>query len=162
VPVIVLSARGSVADRIDGLELGADDYLAKPFSPAELVVRIRRLLERAGNGHSTDELADSQPLRLDDLSIDLARHEVTIAGKPINLTLAEFRLLAALVAADGRVLTRDQLMDAIHGPDGVVLDRTVDVHVGRLRQKLGDDPVAPRYVTTVRGVGYRINTVGGV
>ena len=154
VPVIMLSARGRVEDRIEGLETGADDYLAKPFSPAELVVRVRRLLERAGlngNGSATDD----QPLQLGDLSVDLARHEVRIDGSVVDLTPAEFRLLTALLAARGRVLTRDQLMDAVHGADGLVLDRTIDVHVGRLRQKLGDDPASPRYVATVRGVGYR-------
>lgn len=159
-PVVMLSARGTVHDRIEGLELGADDYLPKPFSPAELVVRVRRLLDRAadGNGHSRARAAVSASGRLQhrDLVLDLDRHHVTRAGKSVSLTLAEFRLLAALLEADGRVLTRDQLIDAIHGPDGLVLDRTIDVHVGRLRQKLGDDPAAPRYVATVRGVGYRL------
>jgi len=159
-PVIMLSARGTVDDRIEGLALGADDYLAKPFSPAELAVRIRRLLERtAGNGRQMPTSAAASPaLRMHhaDLVVDLDRHAVTRAGEPVELTLAEFRLLAALIGADGRVMTRDQLIDAVHGPDGLVLDRTIDVHVGRLRHKLGDDPAAPHYVATVRGVGYRL------
>jgi len=159
-PAIMLSARGAVDDRIVGLELGADDYLAKPFSPAELVVRVRRLLQRsAGTTQvASAPAAATEPLRVADLTLDPDRHEVVLGGAPVNLTLAEFRLLAALLSAGGRVLTRDQLIDALHGADGLVLDRTIDVHIGRLRHKLGDDPAAPRYVATVRGVGYRVPT----
>jgi DNA-binding response OmpR family regulator len=150
-PVIVLSARGTVGDRIEGLEIGADDYLAKPFSPAELVVRVGRVLDRVA-----DERADSgRLLQHGDLTVDADRHQVTIAGRPVALTAAEFRLLTALLEADGRVLTRDQLMDAVYGIDELVLDRTIDVHVGRLRDKLGDDAASPRYISTIRGVGYR-------
>jgi DNA-binding response OmpR family regulator len=150
-PVIVLSARGTVGDRIEGLEIGADDYLAKPFSPAELVVRVGRVLERAG-GIGADQ---REILEHGDLMLDTTRHEVTIGGRPVTLTAAEFRLLTALLEAGGRVLTRDQLMDAVYGIDELVLDRTIDVHIGRLRDKLGDDAAAPRYVATIRGVGYR-------
>jgi DNA-binding response OmpR family regulator len=150
-PVIVLSARGSVGDRIEGLEIGADDYLAKPFSPAELVVRVGRVLERTGEGGPDQR----DILEHGDLVLDTTRHEVTVAGRPVSLTAAEFKLLAALLEAGGRVLTRDQLMDAVYGIDELVLDRTIDVHVGRLRDKLGDDAGAPRYVATIRGVGYR-------
>jgi DNA-binding response OmpR family regulator len=158
-PVVMLSARGQVDDRIAGLELGADDYLAKPFSPAELVVRVRRLLERTSHSAGPAPGAvPEEPLRAADLALDPNRHEVLLHGTPLNLTLAEFRLLHALMSADGRVLTRDQLIDALHGVDGIVLDRTIDVHIGRLRQKLGDDPQAPRYVATVRGIGYRMPT----
>jgi len=155
VPVIMLSARAATDDRIEGLELGADDYLAKPFSPAELVVRVRRLLDRSAESASTSPAAHREPLRVADLTLDPERHEVLRNGDTVSLTLAEFRLLAALLSADGRVLTRDQLIDALHGGDGLVLDRTIDVHIRRLRQKLGDDPASPRYVATVRGVGYR-------
>jgi DNA-binding response OmpR family regulator len=151
VPVIVLSARGTVVDRIEGLEVGADDYLAKPFSPAELVVRVGRVLDRAGDGGQ----ADSAVLEHGDLVVDTARHEVSAGGRPVVLTAAEFRLLTALLEAGGRVLSRDQLMDAVYGIDELVLDRTIDVHVGRLRDKLGDDAAAPRYIATVRGAGYR-------
>ncbi len=157
-PVIVLSARGGVGDRIDGLEAGADDYVPKPFSPAELVVRVRRVLERTGGTEpatASDTGASPETLRHADLEVDRARHEARVAGRPVALTTAEFRLLAALLEAGGRVLTRDQLMDALYGIDEVVLDRTIDVHVGRLRDKLGDDASSPRYVATVRGVGYR-------
>jgi len=162
-PVIILSARGLVDDRITGLAAGADDYLPKPFSPAELVLRVQRILERtdgsAGGGAGAgggDGGGGREPLRHGDLVLDPARHEVRVAGRNVPLTAVEFRLLSTLLEADGRVLTRDQLLDAVYGQDEAeILDRTVDVHVGRLRDKLGDDAEHPRYVATVRGVGYR-------
>lgn len=162
-PVIILSARGLVDDRIAGLAAGADDYLPKPFSPAELVLRVQRILERtdgsAGGGAGAgggDGGGGREPLRHGDLVLDPARHEVRVAGRNVPLTAVEFRLLSTLLEADGRVLTRDQLLDAVYGQDEAeILDRTVDVHVGRLRDKLGDDAEHPRYVATVRGVGYR-------
>jgi DNA-binding response OmpR family regulator len=162
-PVIILSARGLVDDRITGLAAGADDYLPKPFSPAELVLRVQRILDRAGDGAAAGNTAGGsgasrsrEPIRHADLVLDRDRHEVRIGGRLVPLTAVEFRLLAALLEADGRVLTRDQLLDAVYGQDEAeILDRTVDVHVGRLRDKLGDDADAPRYVATVRGVGYR-------
>ena len=165
VPVMMLSARGTVQDRIDGLGDGADDYLVKPFSPAELVLRVKRLLERAGIHQVTSSGAAAdlppEPLRHANLVLDPACHEVFVGGTPVELTRAEFRLLQALLSARGRVLSRDQLIDELHGLDGVVLDRTIDAHVRRLRRKLGDDAEAPRYVATVRGVGYRAATAGG-
>jgi DNA-binding response OmpR family regulator len=169
-PVIVLSARGTVGDRIEGLESGADDYVPKPFSPAELVLRVKRVLERTadegaagtgsvgGAGAATVAGAAGAPriLRHNDLEMDLDRHEVAIGGEAVPLTTAEFRLLAALIAANGRVLTRDQLLDALHGlGEAEVLDRAIDAHVRRLRDKLNDEPDHPRFVATVRGVGYR-------
>jgi DNA-binding response OmpR family regulator len=157
-PVIVLSARGTVGDKIEGLETGADDYLAKPFSPAELVVRVGRVLERAGDGTA----GHTGVLEHGDLVVDTARHDVTVAGRSVSLTAAEFRLLTALLEAGGRVLTRDQLMDAVYGIDDLVLDRTIDVHIGRLRDKLGDDAAAPRYIATIRGVGYRAAAPSGL
>jgi DNA-binding response OmpR family regulator len=164
-PILIVSARGSTLDRIAGLEDGADDYLPKPFSPAELVLRVKSILRRtpamAGSepsATSTVSAASSgrPPLRQADLLVDPDRHEVTRAGRAIPLTRVEFRLLQTILEADGRVLNRDQLLDAMYGQDQAdVLDRTVDVHIGRLRNKLGDDAEHPRYVATVRGVGYR-------
>ncbi len=153
-PILMLSARGSTADRIAGLTEGADDYLPKPFSPAELVLRVKRILDRSGLPVTR---APAVPvLEHGDLVLDRGRHEATVAGSPVVLTALEFRLLAALVEADGRVLTRDQLMDAVYADgEAYVLDRTIDALVKRLREKLHDDAERPRYVATVRGVGYR-------
>ena len=160
-PILVLSARGTTVDRIAGFEDGADDYLPKPFSPAELVLRVKSILRRTAlagpDPTTTATTAPHAPFALADLVIDPDRHEVTRDGASIPLTRVEFRLLTTLAAADGRVLSRDQLLDAVYGRDQTdVLDRTVDVHVGRLRDKLGDDAERPRYVATVRGIGYRI------
>jgi DNA-binding response OmpR family regulator len=170
-PILVLSARGTTVDRIAGLEDGADDYLPKPFSPAELVVRVKAILRRAtapsgggGPGGAGAAGATSRPGRIDlnGLSLDPERHEVSVDGRPVTLTHVEFRILETLLGADGRVLSRDQLLDAVWGEDQAeVLDRTVDVHIRRLRDKLGDDPDAPRWVATVRGSGYRSAPVRG-
>ncbi len=157
-PIVVLSARGTTSDRIAGLTEGADDYLPKPFSPAELVIRIRRVLERADPGRpaTIPVPPPTEPLRHGDLVLDPDRHEVSVAGRRVDLTAVEFRLLAVLLRSGGRVLSRDQLLDAVYGRDGSdVLDRTIDAHVRRLRDKLGDDADRPRYVATVRGAGYR-------
>jgi len=148
VAILMLTARGGLADRIRGLGVGADDYLAKPFAPSELVARVQAILRRMP--------PDERVLHHADLQIDLDRQEALRAGEVLDLSPLEFRLLAALVEADGRVLSRDRLLDVLGGPhsDGV-LERSVDVYVGRLRSKLGDDPERPRYVATVRGTGYR-------
>jgi DNA-binding response OmpR family regulator len=160
-PILVLSARGTTLDRIAGLEDGADDYLPKPFSPAELVVRVKAILRRVGATDGTAP-ATGGSIAHNDLVLDPARHEVRIGGTPVALTHVEFRLLQTLLEADGRVLSRDQLLDAVYGADqSEVLDRTIDVHIRRLRDKLGDDPDAPRYVATVRGAGYRSAPVAG-
>jgi len=157
VPVLMLTARSSLPERIIGLEKGADDYLPKPFSPAELVVRVKAVLRRAVQSPTpVAEKPITTTLTQNDLAIDTERYEVRRGGELIPLTPVEFKLLVTLVAADGRALTRDQLLDAVYGSDdGDVLDRTIDVHVGRLREKLDDDADRPRYVMTVRGVGYR-------
>jgi two-component system OmpR family response regulator len=168
-PILMLTARSSVPDRIHGLLQGADDYLPKPFSPAELAARVRAIVRRARptteasarRSASTNPAPAgagdrSDPLMQADLTIDPARFEVRRGQTIVPLTNVEFRLLLALVSADGRVLTRDQLLDVVYGQDdATILDRTIDVHIGRLRDKLGDDAAAPRYVATVRGVGYR-------
>jgi len=154
IPILVLSARGSTGDRIQGLSEGADDYLPKPFSPAELVARVRTILRRTERD-ALDGGADVR-YRTGDLEVDLARHAVRIAGREVVLSILELRLLVALLAADGRILSRDQLLDAIHGVgEADVTDRAIDVYVKRLREKLGDDLAAPRFVATVRGAGYR-------
>lgn len=160
-PILILSARSSTIDRIAGLEDGADDYLPKPFSPAELVLRVRSILRRTASTLPAPAAAPSRPsagtIHHADLTIDLDRHEVRRDdGTAIDLTRVEFRLLTAILDADGRVLSRDQLLDAVYGHEAAdVLDRTIDVHIRRLRDKLDDDPEDPRYVATVRGVGYR-------
>jgi len=152
VAVLMLSARGSTGDRISGIASGADDYLPKPFSPAELVVRVKALLRRA----EPRQQSARKSFSLGDLAIDLDRHEVRRGGERIALTQSELSLLAALVRAGGRIVTREVLLDALYGKDEAeVLDRTVDVYIRRLRDKLGDDPDRPRYVATVRGAGYR-------
>ncbi len=154
VPIVMLSARAKVEDRVYGIHEGADDYLAKPFSPAELVVRVKAVLRRARNPNGAGPRHGV--LEHGDLTIDLDRVEVRRAGGAMSLTPAEFRLLVALVQARGRVLSRQALLDSLYGPSqGDALERTVDVHIGRLREKLGEDVGAPRYIVTVRGVGYR-------
>jgi DNA-binding response OmpR family regulator len=153
VPILVLSARGAVGDRILALTEGADDYLPKPFSPAELVVRVRTILRRTERGTG---LPDDAILAAGTLELDTGRHVATVDGEPVPLSALELRLLATLLEADGRVLSRDQLLDAIHGVgEGDVTDRAIDQYVKRLRDKLGDDPARPRFVATVRGAGYR-------
>jgi DNA-binding response OmpR family regulator len=154
VPIIILSARGSAADRVYGIHEGADDYLVKPFSPAELVVRVKAVLRRAERAPGRPK--DRGTIQHGDLAIDLDRLEVRRGDRIVALTAAEFRLLTALAQAEGRVLTRQVLLDALYGPvQGDALERTIDVHVGRLRDKLGEDVDRPRYIATVRGAGYR-------
>jgi DNA-binding response OmpR family regulator len=153
----MLTARHEVSDRVSGLDAGADDYLPKPFSPAELVLRVKSILRRTASTPLTPGRAETPVIRHADLTVDPARHEVRRDdGAVIDLTPVEFRLLSAILGADGRVLSRVQLLDAVHGHEASeVLDRTIDVHIRRLRDKLDDDPDQPRYVQTVRGVGYR-------
>ena len=153
VPILMLSARGASADRVLGIDQGADDYLAKPFSPAELVSRVKAILRRAEPPKPRNDLG---PVRFRDLLIDPARHEIHRGDEALDLTSGELRLLLALVEADGKILSREALLDALYGGgEGDILERTVDVYIRRLREKLGDDAENPRYVLTVRGAGYR-------
>ena len=150
VPILMLTARGSVAERVRGLAAGADDYLVKPFSPAELVARVEAILRRVA-----DE-PEEMLIRHRDLEVDVARHEVRKDGRRVDLSSLEFSMLAAILMARGRVLSRDQLTESIGAADAdVVLGRSIDVYVFRLRQKLGDSADRPHYIQTVRGVGYR-------
>jgi DNA-binding response OmpR family regulator len=148
-PVIMLTARGEDVDKIVGLELGADDYLAKPFNPRELLARIHAVLRRGAAPARARFTAGG-------LVIDHEAREVTVDGRRVVLTHHEFELLAALARANGRVLSREQLMDGLRGQDYEAFDRSIDVHVSKLRAKLEEDPRAPRYIKTVRGVGYAL------
>ena len=150
VPIIMLTARVEEADRIVGLELGADDYVTKPFSPGELVARVRATLRRASG-----ELGPSTMLRAGDVELDTASLTVTVAEEPVDLTPTEFQLLAALVRQPGRIFTREQLLEAVHGVAFDGYDRSVDSHVKNLRRKIESDPRQPRCIQTVYGVGYR-------
>lgn len=158
--VLMLTARTEELDKILGLTVGADDYLTKPFSPRELVARIKALLRRprqvASANHPGSEAAETLPApqRWDDLTIDEALHEVTLHGHPVELTAREFALLLALVKHPGQVFTRAQLLERVWG-DAYYDDHVVDVHLGNLRKKLEADPAHPAYLETVRGVGYR-------
>jgi DNA-binding response OmpR family regulator len=149
VPVIMLTAKGDETDRVVGLELGADDYLPKPFSPRELLARLRAVLRR-GAGEVTERIT------VGELTVDVPAHEARVGGRPVALTGLEFDLLVALMRRAGRVVPRAALMDEAGRGDTLVGDRAVDVHVSHLRQKLGDDPRAPRLIKTVRGVGYLV------
>jgi DNA-binding response OmpR family regulator len=159
--VVMLTARDTEMDTIVGLTVGADDYVTKPFSPRELVARIRAMLRRPRAVPGADVTYGNDvaaPRRFGPLSIDVAAREVFLDGEPILLTRTEFDILAALSARPGVVLSRRQLLETVRGEPWVGNDHLVDVHVGHLRRKLGDDPVTPRYVITVRGVGYRMGT----
>jgi two-component system response regulator RegX3 len=152
VPVIMLTAKDSEIDKVVGLELGADDYVTKPFSSRELVARIRAVLRR--HGGQTEELEDSA-LEAGPVRMDVERHTVSVAGNGVQLPLKEFELLEMLLRNAGRVLTRMQLIDRVWGADYVGDTKTLDVHVKRLRAKIEPDPALPRYLVTVRGLGYK-------
>lgn len=149
--VIMLTARAEEVDRIVGLSVGADDYLVKPFSPRELVARVRALLRRP----RADRVAGGDSWRAGDLEVDVRRHVVAVGGASVELTAIEFDLVASLIRERGVVFTRQQLLDRVWGMDYVGEEHVVDVHLANLRRKLGDDPGNPRFIETVRGVGYR-------
>jgi DNA-binding response OmpR family regulator len=160
--VLMLTARAEEIDRVVGLEVGADDYLTKPFSPRELVARVRAMLRRPRGGGEPGErtTAPGQPeaLVLGSLLIDEARHEATLDGVPLPLTTTEYDLLIALARHPGRAFTRAQLLEQVWGADYFGDDHVVDVHIANLRRKLGEDPAQPRLIETIRGVGYRLKT----
>ena len=152
VPVLMLTAKGDPMDRIIGLELGADDYLPKPFEPRELLARIRAILRRRTDGGGA--AAATQVLRFGTLEIDRDARTVTVAGQAADLTSYQFDLLVALAERAGRVLTRDQIMEAVRGRELEAFDRSIDVHMGRIRAAIEQDAKNPRRILTVRGVGY--------
>lgn len=153
VPIVMLTARGDEADRIVGLELGADDYIVKPFSPKELVARIRAVLRR------TESMQTGGPdvLRAADVEVDVPRMRVSVGGRPVDVTPTEFQLLRTLIREPGRVFTRSQLLDAVHGVAIESYERAIDAHVKNLRRKIEPAPGPPRYLLTVRGIGYRFS-----
>ena len=151
VPIVILTARGDEADRIVGLELGADDYVVKPFSPKELVARVRAVLRRTEAARTTG----ADVLRAADVEIDVPRMRVLVTGRTIDLTPTEFQILSTLVREPGRVFTRAQLLDAVHGVAFESYERAIDAHVKNIRKKIEPTPGRPRYVLTVHGVGYR-------
>ena len=153
VPIIMVTARSSEIDAVVGLEVGADDYISKPFRLRELVARVRAALRRAPNESEPKSIADV--LEVGDVRIDVARHEVYVRGESINLPLKEFELLELLLENAGRVLTRDVLIDRVWGPNYFGDTKTLDVHVKRVRSKIEVDPSNPKRIVTIRGVGYR-------
>ncbi|MEE2031905.1 response regulator transcription factor [Rhodococcus chondri] len=158
--VVMLTARAEEVDTLIGLSVGADDYMTKPFSPRELMARIQAMLRRprTGAARSAEPVTATQSRVFGDLAIDVVGREVAVGGVPVALTRTEFDVLAALARDPGVVLTRAQLIEAVWGPTWIGDEHLVDVHVGHLRRKLGDDAVEGRYVRTVRGVGYRMGS----
>jgi DNA-binding response OmpR family regulator len=152
VPILMLTARGEEIDRVSGLTLGADDYVVKPFSPRELVARVQAILRRGRLGSTKQE----NVLAHRDLVLDRERRKVNLTGRPVVVTSHEYKLLEALMAAPGKVFTRDELVRYLY-PRGeaVVIDRVIDVHIGKLRHKIEKDPSRPRFILTVRGIGYQ-------
>lgn len=150
VPIIMLTARKDEVDRVLGLELGADDYVTKPFSPRELIARVKAILRRTGRIRENEE-----EIRTVGLVVDMERRQASVDGRSINLTFTEFELLSILARNPGRAFTRDELLVRVWGQDFYGDARTVDVHIRHLREKLMEDPGAPRFIETVRGVGYR-------
>lgn len=156
VPIIMVTAKGAEIDTVVGLEVGADDYVTKPYRLRELVARMRAVLRRRGVGEpQTTPEADDDVVVVGDVTVDHQRHEVTVRGEPVRLPLKEFELLALLLENAGRVLTRDTLIDRVWGSDYVGDTKTLDVHVKRLRSKVEEDPANPTRIVTIRGLGYK-------
>jgi DNA-binding response OmpR family regulator len=153
VPILMLTARGEEIDRVSGLTLGADDYVSKPFSPRELVARVKAILRRA----RPDSPESKNFLSQEDLVLDLEKRKVSLNGRPLSLTPHEYKLLQALMSAPGKVFTRSELLDHLYPGGEEVIDRVIDVHIGKLREKIEKDPTHPRYILTVRGVGYQFS-----
>jgi two-component system, OmpR family, alkaline phosphatase synthesis response regulator PhoP len=153
-PIVMLTARDDEIDKLVGLELGADDYLTKPFSPRELVARVKAVLRRVDAGRQPDA-AGREIIRAGDVMLDVPRMRTEIAGRHVELTPTEFQLLATMAAQPGRIFTRAQLLDAVHGVAFESYERAIDTHIKNIRRKLEPDPREPRYVLTVYGVGYR-------
>jgi two-component system response regulator RegX3 len=156
VPVIMLTARGTETDRVVGLELGADDYVVKPFSAAEVVARIRAVLRRTSHSVAPPDHAHATPVRIRDLEVDPLARRAIRDGRELELSRKEFDLLAELVAHAGEVVKREDLMSRVWDENWFGSTKTLDVHIGFLRRKLGDDAAAPRYLRTVRGVGFQL------
>lgn len=152
VPIIMLTARGEESDKLVGLELGADDYIVKPFSPKELVARVRAVLRRAESAGGNEET-----IRVGDVTLDVLRMRVTVEGRAVDVTPTEFQLLAALARQPGRIFTRAQLLDAVRGVAFESYERAIDAHVKNIRRKIEPNPREPRYVLTVYGVGYKFS-----
>ena len=150
IPIIMLTARGDVVDRVSGLEIGADDYIGKPFEPRELVARIQSILRRAGERDASESL-----LQFEGIRIDLEARSVEVDGNRVNLTAMEFELLALLAVRAGKKVSRDEILNKLRGIDAAILTRSVDIMVSRLRHKLGDTLKPPRFIETVWAVGYR-------
>ena len=157
IPILMLTARGEEVDRVVGLELGADDYVTKPFSMRELLARVRSLLRRVSNSVPSGPQNESEVLRSGDLIIDLAGHSAMLDNNPLDMKPREFSLLSLLAANKGRAFTRDQILERLWGHDYIGDSRTVDVHVRWLREKIEPEPSNPRRIVTIRGVGYRFD-----
>jgi len=151
VPILILTAREEEFDRVLGLSLGADDYVVKPFSPRELVARVKAILRRTRSEHREQKTV----LSFGDLSLDLQKRRVTLDNRPISLTRFEYNLLSTFMAAPGKIFSREELLTCLYPTGEAVIDRVIDVHIGKLRQKIEDDASTPRYILTVRGLGYQ-------
>ncbi len=150
IPIIILTARGEESDKLVGLELGADDYITKPFSPKELVARIRAVLRREERARTPTEV-----LQISDVRLDLPKMRLTVEGTEVELTPTEFQLVAKLASQPGRIFTRSQLLDAVHGVAFETYERAIDAHIKNIRRKMEPDPRDPRYILTVYGIGYK-------